>query len=63
MFSFSFEIESIDNDQLSPLDTVVTDYKPCGYCLDEDAACMKAANRTTCWCRAGYGRVASQCGT
>jgi len=55
-------IEAIKGQLLSPLDSAPSSYGECGYCEDNNAACIKAGNQRTCWCRAGYVKDGNQCG-
>ena len=55
-------IEPDESSLLSPLESFASVYPRCGFCRDDNAACMKADNQTTCWCRAGYGKAGDRCG-
>ena len=59
---FSFLLDIIENPLLSPGIFQASDYRSCGYCPDDNAACIRAANQTTCWCRAGYEKFGDRCG-
>lgn len=55
-------IEAIKGQLLSPLDSNSSSYGECGYCEDNNAACINAGKQRTCWCRAGYNKIGNQCG-
>jgi hypothetical protein len=59
---FFFLLDIIENTLLSPGVFQASNYRPCGYCADDNAACVRAANQTTCWCRAGYEKFGDRCG-
>lgn len=59
---FFDHIEAIQGQYLSPIETNVAQYGECGTCADSHAACMKAADQRTCWCRAGYVKNGDKCG-
>lgn len=61
-FAFSFyRVEAIKSPYLSPIETDVVDYGLCGACTDENAACINAAGKQTCWCQAGYEKNGDKC--
>jgi len=57
-------IEIVESEPLSPLDSKPdnNNYGECGYCKDDNAACISAANQRTCWCRSGYVKRNNKCG-
>jgi hypothetical protein len=64
LYDFFVVIEPQKSSLLSPLDVEPTNnsYDLCAVCDDNRAACIKAGNETTCWCRSGYTKEGKKCG-
>ncbi len=60
--NFFLEIDPQKSPLFSPLNEPQTNYVPCALCDDRNAACIQAAQETTCWCRAGYRKENDRCG-
>lgn len=52
----------IKSSLLSPINSILSTYPPCGSCNADNAACISVAGKRTCWCRAGYFKNGDKCG-